>query len=59
MRLRRAHQRRSSSNDSGRAKVAKPLAVQAVSCELLVKDSLLTALPWEDSNDFERVGATG
>ena len=59
MRLRRAHQRRSSRNGSGRAKVAKPLAMQAVSCELLVKDSLLAASPWEDGNDFKRVGATG
>ena len=58
MRFRCAHQRRSSSNDSGRAKVAKPLAVQAVSCKLLVKDSLLAASPWEDSNHFEQVGTT-
>ena len=59
MRFRCAHQRRSSSNDSGRAKVAKPLAMQAASCKLLVEDPLLAASPWEDGNDLKRVGATG
>ena len=59
MRFRCAHQRRSSSNDSGRAKISKPLAMHAVSCELLVEDSLLAASPWEDGNDLKRVGATG
>ena len=59
MRFRYAHQRRSSSNDSGRAKIAKPLAMHAVSCKLLVEDSLLAASPWEDGNDLIRVGATG